>query len=190
MYFDNIYFGKADVPTAPTTAPTEPTVVAGKVASLFSDKYTNTTVDTWSAGWDKADVADVTIANNSVKQYSNLEYAGIEFTSKPIDASTMTHLHLDVWKKSADSIFKIKLVDFGADGKYSGGNDVEHELVYNSAGKPSLAGNQWVSLDIPLTEMTGLSTKAHLAQMVVSGSGTGDTVWLDNVYVYNNNSVI
>jgi hypothetical protein len=157
----------------------------GDVISLFSEVYTNTTVNTWSAGWDQADVTDITIAGNAVKQYSDLSFAGIEFTSSPINASNMTHLHLDVWKKNADSIFKIKLVDFGADGAFGGGNDVEHELVYNATGKPSLAGNQWVSLDIPLSDLTGLTTRGHLAQMIVSGSGTGDTVWLDNLYLYS-----
>ena len=185
MYFDNIYFGKADAPSAPTTAPTAPTEAAGDVVSLFSEVYTNTTINTWSAGWDQADVTDITIAGNAVKQYSDLSFAGIEFTSSPINASNMTHLHLDVWKKNADSIFKIKLVDFGADGAFGGGNDVEHELVYNATGKPSLAGNQWVSLDIPLSDLTGLTTRGHLAQMIVSGSGTGDTVWLDNLYLYS-----
>ena len=185
MYFDNIYFGKADAPSAPTTAPTAPTEAAGDVVSLFSEVYTNTTINTWSAGWDQADVTDITIAGNAVKQYSDLSFAGIEFTSSPINASNMRHLHLDVWKKNADSIFKIKLVDFGADGAFGGGNDVEHELVYNATGKPSLAGNQWVSLDIPLSDLTGLTTRGHLAQMIVSGSGTGDTVWLDNLYLYS-----
>jgi hypothetical protein len=155
-----------------------------EVISLFSDTYTNVAIDTWSAGWDQADVVDVTIANNLVKQISSLSFAGVEFTSHPIDASSMNFLHLDVWKQNPDSIFKIKLVDFGSDGVYGGGNDVEHELIYNAVGKSALAGNQWVSLDIPLSDFSGLTTKSHIAQMIVSGQGPNDKLWLDNVYLH------
>ena len=188
MYFDNIYFGKADapvVPAAPTTAPTAPTADAADVVSLFSDTYTNVAVDTWSAGWDQADQSSSQLSGNSVLNYSNLSYAGIEFKSHTIDVSTMTHLHLDIWKQNPDSVFKLKLVDFGANGTYGGGDDVEHELTFNAVGKPSLAGNQWTSLEINLSDLTGLTTNHHLAQMVISGAGAGDSVWLDNIYFHN-----
>ena len=80
---------------------------------------------------------------------------------------------------------KLKLVDFGANGAWSGGDDVEHELVYNGGGStPTIAGGEWVGLDIPLSSFTGLTTKAHLAQMIVSGGGSGDELYLDNVYLY------
>ena len=54
-------------------------------------------VDTWSADWDQADVTDVKIAGNDTKKYTNLVFAGIEFTSQPIDADAMTHFHMDIW---------------------------------------------------------------------------------------------
>jgi hypothetical protein len=157
------------------------------VVSLYSDAYTNSTVDTWSSQWDQADTTDVTFASNPVKQYTNLNYAIIEFTSDTIDASNMTHLHLDVWKKNPDSSFKVKLVDFGANGVWEGTNsdNVEAELSFNSAGKPSIEGNQWVGLDIPLSDFTGLTSRESLAQLIISGGGAGDTVWLDNIYLYN-----
>jgi hypothetical protein len=191
MYFDNIYFGKADAPAAaaePTTAPTAPTAAAADVVSLYSDSYTNVTVDTWSPSWDQADSTDVVVAGNSVKQYSNLSYAVIEFSSETIDASNMTHLHLDVWKENPDSSFKIKLVDFGANGVWESDNsdNVEAELSFNNAGNPSMDGNKWVGLDISLSDFTGLTSRGHLAQLIISGAGTGDTVWLDNIYLHNN----
>ena len=42
----------------PPTAPPAPTLPAASVISLFSDSYPNVPVDTWSATWDQADVAD------------------------------------------------------------------------------------------------------------------------------------
>jgi hypothetical protein len=191
MYFDNIYFAKDDVvaPSAPTTAPAVPTEDAADVISLYSDSYDDVPVDTWSAGWDQANVSDATVAGNAVKRYADLVFAGIEFTGDPIDTSAMTHLHLDVWKRDPDSQLKIKLVDFGTDGVYGGGNEVEHEVTFNTSGTPDIAGNEWVGLDIPLSEFTGLTTREHVAQMVVSGGGAGDTLWVDNVYFYNANPV-
>jgi hypothetical protein len=184
VYLDNLYLYKA-APTAPTAAASAPTRAAADVISLFSDTYTNRSVGTWSASWDQADVSDVSLGGNAVKKYSNIAFAGIEFTGSPINATSMTHLHVDVWKKNASSAFKLKLVDFGADGVYGGGNDVEHELVYNGGtGTPSIAGGEWVGLDIPLSSFTGMTTRGSLAQLIVSGGGGSDEVYLDNLYLY------
>ena len=80
----------------PTAAAPTPTRLAADVISLFSNTYTNVPVDTWSAGFDLADVADVKIAGNDIKKYTNLQFAGIEFMSRQINATSMTHFHLDV----------------------------------------------------------------------------------------------
>ena len=82
---------------------------------MFSNSYANVPVDTWSASWDQANVADIQIGGNSTKKYSNLVFSGIEFTSAPINATSMTNFHMDIWTPDATT-FHIKLVDFGADG--------------------------------------------------------------------------
>ncbi len=99
-------------PDTPAPAPTLP---AADVISLFSNVYSDVPVDTWSAGWDLADVTDLEIAGDDVKVYTNLIYAGIEFATETIDATAMTHFHLDVWVPEGN-VFRVKLVDFGADG--------------------------------------------------------------------------
>jgi hypothetical protein len=164
-----------------------PTTAPSNVISLFSDIYDDVLVDTWSADWDNANSATLITAGNEVKKYSDLALAGIEFKVEPIDASKMTHLHLDVWKENPDTALKIKLVDFGANGVWEGTNsdNVEAELSFNNAGNPSIEGNQWVGLDIPLSDFTGLTSRESLAQLIISGGGAGDTVWLDNIYLYN-----
>lgn len=188
LYLDNVYFYKAPAPPpppGPTTAAPAPTATAANVISLFSNAYTNRVVDTWSADWDNADVSDLKVAGDDVKKYSNLAFAGIEFTSQQIDASTMTTFHMDLWtpdSTKAPAIFKIKLVDFGADGAFGGGNDVEHEITINRANTPAFVSGSWISLDIPLTTFAGLTTKAHLAQLIISGDLP--TVFIDNVYFY------
>ncbi|MDV7400073.1 hypothetical protein RZS08_52140, partial [Arthrospira platensis SPKY1] len=113
---------------------------------------------------------DVQVAGNAVKKYTNLSFAGIEFTAPTIDASAMTHFSLDLWTPdptAAPAVFKVKLVDFGADGAFGGGDDREHELTFTAASTPALATGQWVRFDIPLSAFTGLTTRGNLAQLIL-----------------------
>ncbi len=186
VYVDNVYFRAGDAPPPPA-APTEPAPTpshhADSVISFFSDAYTDVTVDTWSADWDQADVEDVQVAGNATKKYTNLVFAGIEFTSSTVDATGMTHFRIDIWTPdpTAAAVFKVKLVDFGADGSFAGGDDTEHEVSLTASSDPALATGQWVSYDIPLTDFTALTARGHLAQLIISGDP--NTVFVDNVYL-------
>ena len=188
VYVDNVYFRSGSAPPPPEEpsqpAPT-PAHAADSVISFFSDAYTDVTVDTWSATWDQADVEDVAIEENATKKYTNLVFAGIEFTSSTVDATEMTHFHMDIWTPDATAdpaAFKIKLVDFGADGAWSGGDDTEHEIALTAGSDPPLATGQWVSYDLPLSLFSGLAARAHLAQLIISGDP--NTVYVDNVYLH------
>jgi hypothetical protein len=178
VYIDNVYFYNQNA-TLSTPAPT-PTLPAANVISMFSDVYTNVNVNTWRTPWSNATLQEISIAGNPVKKYSALDFVGIETTSNPINASSMTHFHTDVWS-SDFTTFRVKLVDFGANGAFGGGDDVEHEIVLTSP-----AQNTWVSLDIPLSQFTGLTTKSHIGQLIYSALPTGNnTVYIDNVYFHN-----
>ena len=186
IFWDNITFSEQVSVTAPTQPAPTPTYASTSVISLFSDGYNNVPVDTWSASWDMADVLDVTIQGNATKRYTNLTYAGIEFTSNTINATNMTHFHMDIWTPdptALPAVFKIKLVDFGANGVWSGGDDVEHELVFDANSTPPLTTSSWISFDIPLDSFTGLVTRAHLAQLIISGDP--NTVYVDNILFRN-----
>jgi beta-glucanase (GH16 family) len=163
----------------PTIAAPNPTPIASRVISLYSNAYTNVPIDTWSAPWDNADVTDVVLAEGQIKKYSNLTFAGIEFHSPgpTIDATNMDRFHADIWTPDATS-FKLKLVDFGTNGIFGGGDDTEHEVSF----APTL-GN-WYSIDIPLSNFSNLSSKSHIAQMVLVADGGNKSIWLDNVYFY------
>ena len=184
IYFDNITFNKKGaVSNVPTTAAPTPTRNATDVISMFSNAYTNVTVDTWRTEWSNATLEDVKIASNDTKKYSKLDFVGIETVAKQMDISGMTHMHIDVWS-SDFNFFGVKLVDFGANGKHDGTtpvDDKEHQVDLNAPAK-----GQWVSLDIPIASFTGLTTKKNIAQLILVGQPTGaTTVFLDNVYFYN-----
>jgi hypothetical protein len=90
---------------------------------------------------------------------------------------------MDVWVPSTspnlNNKFTIKLIDFGAGGTYGGGDDVTG--TYNNPA--SLATNQWVGIEIPMSGFTGLTTKAHLAQMILDNFPTD--IYVDNIYFHN-----
>ncbi|SHG15910.1 PKD domain-containing protein [Flavobacterium defluvii] len=177
VFIDNIYFYK-DVETLSTPAPT-PNVAAANVISLFSDAYSNIPIQTWRTDWSAATLEETAVAGNAVKKYSDLNFVGIEPVTT-IDATGMTHFHVDVWSSDFTE-FRVKLVDFGANGVYNGGgDDREHEIKVTAP-----AQGQWVSLDIPLSDFTGLTTRAHIAQLIYSGNPSGShTIYIDNVYFH------
>jgi len=187
LFVDNVYYYKSGSTggTGPAQAAPTPTENPANVVSLFSNAYTDVPVDTWSADWDEAEVADVQVAGDDVKLYTGLSFAGIEFLSQTVDASMMERFHMDIWTEDptvAPAEFKIKLVDFGADGAFGGGDDVEHELTLDENTTPALATGSWVEIDLPLSDFTGLTTTGHLAQLVLSGDP--NTVYVDNIYFY------
>ena len=185
VYVDNVFLFTTG-PTEPEEPAPTPTHPAGRVTSLFSDSYDDVHVDTWSAPWDQADVADVEIQGDAMKKYTNLVFAGIEFTSQTVDAGGRTHFHMDIWTPDdtdAPAAFRVKLVDFGADGSFGGGDDSEHELAFTADTDPALATAEWVELDIPFSDFEGLAAREHLAQLIISGDP--NTVFVDNVFFYS-----
>ena len=170
-----------------TPAPT-PTRDAANVISIFSDAYTNVSVEYYNGYWAPYQTtqgqADININGNNIIKYSQFNFVGIQFSQPTINASQMTHLHIDVQVQNttgAGNSFKLALNDFGTDGVFGGGNDSGHQLTITNSNLPS--GN-WVSLDLPLSSFTGLTSRTHLAQIVLeSASGITD-VLVDNIYFY------
>ena len=76
-----------------------------------------------------------------------------------INADSMAFFHIDMWTPNATS-FGVKLVDFGANGIYGGGDDVEHQINVT----PTL--NTWNSYNFPLSDFVNLTTKGHIAQLI------------------------
>ncbi|HPT31200.1 MAG TPA: hypothetical protein PLW67_05135 [Prolixibacteraceae bacterium] len=171
-------------PVGPAEPARTPTVDSKNVISLYSNAYTNVPVDTWNTHWQYSTAENqfIKIQQNDVIRYRNLNFVGIEFSSQPVNAGSMTYFHMDIWTPdvTTSKVFKIMLVDFGANGVYGGNDDSSHEYSVTS---PELSTQKWISLDIPLSRFTGLTGKSHLGQMVLSGDLPN--VYVDNVYFYN-----
>jgi hypothetical protein len=89
---------------------------------------------------------------------------------------------MDIWtpdETAAPAVFKIKLVDFGADGIFGGGDDVEHELFLDNTTTPAMGTGTWIKLDIPLSDFSEMTTREHIAQLIISGDP--NTVYIDNI---------
>ena len=184
-YFDNIKFSNQGPPLAePMVAAPTPTYNATNVISMFSNPYTNVSVDTWQAPWSQGTLNNLQIAGNDTKKYTNLNFVGIETLGANIlNVSTMTHLRIDAWTANITNL-KIKLVDFGADMAYAGGDDSEHELSF----VPIL--EQWNTYDIPLSNFTSLNSTEHIAQLIISGAPVASgVVYIDNVLFRNENNI-
>ncbi len=188
VYVDNVYFYAEDGggdPTEPVVAAPVPTVPEADVVSMFSNAYTDVLVDTWSVDFDQADVEDVQVQGDDMKLYTNLVFSIAEATTQPIDASAMTDFHMDIWTPdatAAPAVFKIKLVDFGPDGVFDGGDDTERGADVRRDDDAGTGDGQWVSFDIPLADFTALTTTGAIAQLIISGDP--NTVYVDNVYFY------
>lgn len=178
IFIDNVYFYKESASaTEPSAVAPAPTAPADDVISLFSDAYTNVAVDTWRTEWSAATLEEMSIDGNAIKKYSGLNFVGIETVANQIDASDMSFFHTDVWTADATEI-RIKLVDFGADGAFDGGDDVEHEITISNPEK-----NTWISLHIPLSDFSGLTTKENISQLIYAAQPAGNaTIFIDNVY--------
>ena len=128
---------------------------------------------------------EIQIEGDDVKLYTNLNFNGIEFASQTIDVTQMTHFHMDIWTPNSTTppaAFKVLLVDFGANGVFGGNDDKSHEITFTANTTPGLETREWVQLDVPMSAFTGLTSRAHLAQLVISGDLS--TVYVDNVYFY------
>lgn len=110
IYVDNVYLYRSDqttstevfgqdsdgvrTPSAPALAPEVP---AEDVISFFSDVYDDVAVQFWSTDWDVAEVTDAEVDGDAIKHYTDVRFAAIDFGATPVDASSMTHIHLDIW---------------------------------------------------------------------------------------------
>jgi len=171
-----------------TPAPT-PTRNPNNVISIFSDAYQNVAVDYYNGfftgdgqttlGGEGPGGADLSVDGDGIINYTNLNFVGIgTFMDVPtIDATSMTHIHVDLNINEAlnagDNITLQILNDVG-------GNETSGSVTITAA---NLAANDWRGFDIPLANFTGLSNRSQLGLLFFISNSISN-VYVDNIYYY------
>ncbi len=164
-----------------------PTRDPATVISIFSDAYTNVPVDFYNgffAPFQTTLGGAININGDNIIEYTELNFVATEFKNPTVNASAMTHFHADIRIDEgidpADFI-AVELGDFGANAAFGGGDDSSSRITFSSS---SLVSGQWISLDIPLSDFTGLASRNNLAQIFFISDGTISTLLVDNMYFY------
>ena len=112
--------------------------------------------------------------------YSTLNFVGIEFLSRKVDATAMNYFHMDVYAPFGTN-FKVKFVTFTVNNGFAG----QTELTFDADSDPVFTAGQWSSLDIPLSAFTFQPPQedpwARIGQLVLS-TDDAQLVLLDNLY--------
>ncbi len=176
----------AACPAAPTVAaPAPPARSPQNVISIFSDAYTDISVDTFDTSWCPGTTTEVMVAGNATKVVTGLGCEGVEFVTGRFNATDFGFFHIDIWTDSptTDKSFNMKFSDW--DG--TGGEVSAIEFSTTNASTPALPSTNpgtWISLEIPLTSWSA-GSRADLVQFIIT-SDLG-TVYYDNLYLHNNN---
>ncbi|MFM9826954.1 T9SS type A sorting domain-containing protein [Flavobacterium sp.] len=175
---------------APTTAaPTPPARNAVDVISLFSNAYTNKTIENWSASYDSAEISDVVIAGNDTKKVIFSDFLGVQFTTPAnrIDATPMTNFHIDLWIPSTTATLdKVFITKFS---NWANGSGEANAIIFTAtnASTPKLPTpnpGTWISLDIPLSSFSPLNgARNDIAEFIISSPLLG-LAYIDNMYFW------
>ena len=174
-----------------------PTRDPNSVISIFSDAYTNVPVEYYNGYYAPFQTtqgqADIDINGDKIIKYSQLNFVASQFSKPTVNASGMTHFHVDIQIQDieilSEDFIKIQLGDFGPDGVFDGGDDSNGSITLTSQ---NLERGKWLSLDIPLSDFTGLTNTSNLAQIFFITDGTAEDqpgtitdILVDNMYFYS-----
>lgn len=178
--------------TSVNLAPT-PTRDASNVISIFSDAYTNVPVDYYNGffngdgqttlGGTGEGGGDVNVNGNRIINYTQLNFVGIGTFQNvsPIDATEMTHLHVDIFvneQVDPGDFIRLQLLNSVGNGETSGSYTLNSNV---------LPEGQWsVGLDIPLSSFTGLNDRSEIGLLFFISDNTISNIYVDNIYFYKN----
>jgi hypothetical protein len=164
--------------------PPQPVHEPERVISVFSDSYNSVPVDYYNgywAPWQTTLSADFEVEGNHILHYTDFNFVGIQMSSPFVNASSMTHLHVDLYLPNAlaaNAQFRIELVDNAGGGTGLFSTNIAADQA-----------QQWIRLDIPLANFAGLSGKTTLWQIIfVDVAENIPSFYADNIYFFNDGS--
>lgn len=173
-----------DVTGAFDFAPTPPSRESGDVISVFSNAYNNVPVDYYNGFFapfqtTQGGAPPLDVNGDDIINYTDLNFVGIgTFVDAPsIDASNMTHLHIDIKVNEAidpSDYINIQLL-----------NSVGNNEISGTVGFPAatFTQDQWVGLDIPLADF-GLADRSQIGLLFFISDVTISDIFVDNIYYY------
>jgi hypothetical protein len=169
-------------------APT-PTRDASNVISIFSDAYVNVPVVHYNGYFAPFQTTqgqdDIDINGDNIIRYTDLNFVASEFYEPTVNATDMTHFHVDIQVQDEDitsgDFIRLQLGDFGSDGVFGGGNDAEGRFTLS---RNDIDDGGWLSFDIPLSAFVGLRNRDNLAQIFFITDATVSDILVDNMYFY------
>jgi hypothetical protein len=164
-----------------------PTRNPANVISIFSDAYNNVPVNYYNgywAPWQTTLSNDFSVQGDNILNYTVFNFVGIEFSSPTVNATSMTHFHMNAFipgNIAPGRQLRVIVVDFGPNGVFGGGDDTRHSTTFAA---PFLVARNWMTITIPFSAMPGLTRRSNLAQIILEG-GDNSSIYVDNVYFYN-----
>lgn len=163
-----------------------PTRDPANVISIFSDVYNDVPVDYYNGFFmgdgqtTQGGAPPLVIGGEEVILYTDLNFVGIgTFLNVPtVDATEMTHFHVDInVQETIDpgDFIRIQLIND------VGGNETTGSVIFDNS---VLVTNEWVSLDIPLSDFVGLGPRNKLGLIFFVSDATISTIYVDNIYYY------
>lgn len=167
-------------------APTPPPRNPDDVISIFSEAYSNIPVDYFNGFFTpdgqttQGGAPPLDLSGDRIINYTALNFVGVGFflNVSPVDASEMTTLHVDIKVNEAISpgdFIRLQLINSVANNETSGSFTV---------GSDVLESDQWVSLDIPLDNFSGLVDRSQLGLLFFISDSTISDIFVDNIYFY------
>ena len=161
-----------------------PTRLEIDVKSIYSDAYVAATTSNFTPnfGGSTTQTTEVGSNGNFVQIYTNNNFTGIVFDNT-VNASALTHLHVDIYTQNSDTNVDIQIRDIGANGEietnvfngFPDGDDKDFRFTASG-----LTVGSWTSFDIPLGgDLT--AQKNNLGALILVG---GPDFILDNIYFY------
>lgn len=168
-------------------APTPPERNPADVISIFSEAYTNVAVDYFNGFFipdgqtTQGGAPPLDLNGDRIINYTDLNFVGIGFFDDvaPINATEMTTLHVDI--KVNESLQPGDFIRIQLLNSVGNTNETSGSVTFNA---DTFTTNQWVSLDIPLADFTGLGNRTQLGLLFFITDSTVSDIFVDNIYFY------
>tara|TARA_R110002072_G_scaffold38274_2_gene110832 strand:- start:13378 stop:15363 length:1986 start_codon:yes stop_codon:yes gene_type:complete len=158
-----------------SSAPTPPNRNDVDVVSVFSDVYTDETLNELPTTWSSTNFEQTNIDSDNIWKLTSLDFLGIVTNyDAGIDLSEMEKMHIDYWvpEGTTNELF-VKIVN-----TVDGGEDLE------SLG--ATTGGSWQSIELDITAFDGgdLANKEKITQILIDSDGETPVAYIDNFYFY------